>query len=156
MFAKLRQIQSDSNHRYQGAFLAGCALIYILLSGCQTTSTLEEKNDIYEQQWGVHVLGIHRTAAGYMLDFRYRVLDAEKATPILNRRIKPELLVEKDNRILRVPVTSKLGPLRQSAKFAKQDRNYFMFFANPAKLVQRGDKVTIVIGDFRAEHLIVN
>lgn len=109
-----------------------------------------------EEQWGVRVLGIHRTAAGYMLDFRYKVLDADKASSILNRKLKPELIVESDGRKLRIPVTSKLGPLRQSAVHVKEDRNYFMFFANPGKLVKSGDKVTVVIGDFKVEHLTVN
>jgi hypothetical protein len=30
-----------------------------------------------------------------------------------------------------------------------------MFFGNAGKLVKPGDKVTVVIGDFRAEDLIV-
>jgi hypothetical protein len=30
-----------------------------------------------------------------------------------------------------------------------------MFFANPGRAVRAGDRVTVVIGDFRAEHLIV-
>jgi len=157
MLIPRQQIRSASAAARRGMTYVTGMLICFLLLACQAPATHDMlQNNSHEQQWGVRVLGIHRTAAGYMLDFRYRVLDAEKATPILNRRIKPELLVEKDNRVLRVPVTSKLGPLRQSAKFAQQDRNYFMFFANPGKLVQRGDKVTIVIGDFKSEHMIVD
>lgn len=128
---------------------------FSVISATENVKEGFNKNN-HEKDWGVRVIGIHRTAAGYMLDFRYRILDAEKATQLMNRKIKPELIVEKDNRVLRVPVTSKLGPLRQSAQFAKEDRNYFMFFANPGKLVQPGDKVTVVIGDFKAEHLTVN
>lgn len=141
-------------------FLTGLVLYFLCTSSGVISATEIVKDDViqnnHEVKWGVRVIGIHSTAAGYMLDFRYRILDAKKAAPILNRKTKPELIVEKDNRVLRVPVTSKLGPLRQSAKFAKENRNYFMFFANPGKLVQRGDKVTVVIGDFKAEHLTVN
>jgi hypothetical protein len=104
---------------------------------------------------GIKVLSIRRTASDYMLDFRYRVLDAEKAAALMDRKIMPKLIIEETGRMLQVPVSSKLGPLRQSPKYAKNDTNYFMFFANPGRAVKAGDKVTIVIGDFRVEHLVV-
>jgi hypothetical protein len=138
-----------------GIVLCFLSISFSVISAAENIKVGLNKNN-HEKDWGVRVIGIHRTAAGYMLDFRYRVLDAEKASSLMNRKIKPELIVEKDNRVLRVPVTSKLGPLRQSAKFVKENKNYFMFFANPGKLVQAGDKVTILIGDFKAEHIIVD
>ena len=110
----------------------------------------------HAEDWGVKVIGLRPSAAGYMLDFRYRILDAKKAAKLVNRKTKTYLIVEKDGSMLRVPVTSKLGPLRQSAQYAKENRNYFMFFANPKKHVKSGDLVTVVIGDFKAEHLVVN
>ncbi len=141
------------------------------LSACSHSTTREmEKDPVYGggsevsdprhvgtliEEWGVQVIGIHTTATGYLLDFRYRVLDAEKAAPLLDRRIKPYLIVEKDNAKLEVPVTSKLGALRQTTFNVKADRNYFILFSNPARHVRSGDKVTIVIGDFKVEHLDV-
>ena len=110
----------------------------------------------HAEDWGVKVIGLRPSAAGYMLDFRYRILDAQKAAKLVNRKTKTYLIVEKDGSMLRVPVTSKLGPLRQSAQYAKENRNYFMFFANPNKHVKSGDLVTVVIGDFKVEHLVVN
>jgi hypothetical protein len=121
----------------------------------EVPTTAEQKQADPGAPWGIRVIGIRRTAADYMLDFRYRVLDAEKAAYLMNRKIKPQLIVEKNGRKLEVPVSSKIGPLRQSPKFTKADRNYFMFFANPGRSVQAGDKVTVVIGDFKAEHLVV-
>ena len=91
-----------------------------------------------------------------MLDLRYRVLDKDKAAPVLDRRTKPYLIVEKDNSKLHVPVAFKLGALRQTTKHVKEDRNYFMFFANPGRYVKSGDIVRVVIGDFKTERLQVN
>lgn len=108
-----------------------------------------------EKKYGVQIIGIRRSAANYMLDFRFRILDKDKISMIMDRKVKPELLVEKNGSRLLVPVTSKLGPLRQSGKFAKENKNYFMFFANPAKQVKSGDLVTVTIGDFRKEHIVV-
>jgi hypothetical protein len=108
-----------------------------------------------EEAWGVKVVGIRPTAAGYMLDFRYRVTDAEKAKDLLDRRFKPQLIVEKSGATLAVPVTAKLGALRQYTKNIRADRNYFIFFGNPGRYVKSGDKVSIVIGQFKAENLTV-
>lgn len=108
-----------------------------------------------EKKWGIRVLGIRRTATDYLLDFRFRVLDKKKVGELMDRKIRPELLVEGKDIRLSVPVTSKLGSLRQSAKFAKADTNYFMLFANPGKAVKKGDKVTIRIGKFKVEHVVV-
>lgn len=108
-----------------------------------------------EKDWGVRPIGIRLTASNYMLDFRYRVLDAEKAAAIINRKTKPYLIVEKTGVRLNVPTSYKVGPLRQSAQFAQPNKNYFMIFVNPGRLVKAGEKVTIVAGDFKLEHLTV-
>lgn len=114
-----------------------------------------DKVGALQEKWGVKVLGVQSTATGYMLDFRYRVLDAEKAAPLLDRSIKPYVIVEKDQAKLAVPVSSKLGALRQTTHNVRANRNYFVLFSNPARHVKSGDKVTVVIGDFVAEHLSV-
>jgi len=115
----------------------------------------QEQADDPGDPWGIRVIGIRRTAADYMLDFRFRMLDPEKAAAIMDRKIKPHLIVEKNGHKLQVPVSAKIGPLRQAPKFAKTNRNYFMFFANPGRAVKAGDQVTLVIGDFRQEHIVV-
>lgn len=132
------------------------------LTGCSSTTT---KPDLpipsptsrdFGSQWGVEIVALRSSAAGYMLDFRYRVKDVEKAATLLKQGSKAYVLVEKNGAQLFVPVVSRIGPLRQSATKIYADRNYFVMFANPGKLVQPGDTVTVVIGDFKAEHLIVD
>jgi hypothetical protein len=123
--------------------------------GLSNESKLSKLEHEMRKDWGVEVIGIRQSAAGYMLDFRYRVLDAEKATLLLDRRIKPELKVAKSGATLKVPVPPKIGALRQSAKFVQAERNYFILFSNPGRHVMPGDKVSVVIGDFKAENLTV-
>jgi len=113
-----------------------------------------------EENWGIRLIGIRPSAAGYVLDFRYEVLDPERATPILQRKYSrnPHLIVEKSGAVLRVPFSPKVGSMRQSVRTANQikpGKRYFMLFANPGKHVESGDQVTIVIGEFRAEHVVV-
>lgn len=141
--------------------LAAIALVFLLMPGplphilSAKAPLVEEAVENPGEPWGIEVLGIRRSAADYMLDFRYRVLDADKAAYLMDRKIQPQLLVEKTGQVLRVPVSAKIGPLRQSPKYAKAERQYFMFFANPGRSVKAGDKVTVMIGDFKAAHLIV-
>jgi hypothetical protein len=73
---------------------------------------------------------------------------------LFKRANKPYLIHQESGKVLAVPVTSKIGPLRSSNK-PQQGRTYWMFFGNKTKLVQKGDRVTVVIGEFRAEDLVV-
>lgn len=109
------------------------------------------------ERWGVQVLGVTYSAAGYMLDFRYRVTDPEKARPVVDHRIKPYLEHRSTGAKLMVPAPPKVGPLRQTSRGSDPTigRMYVILFANPNKWVQPGDEVDIVIGDFKAEHLVV-
>jgi hypothetical protein len=111
--------------------------------------------DSMENRYGVSIEGIRLSAGGYMLDFRYRILDPHKAEHLVDRRNKAYLIDEATGARYAVPVPGKVGPLRTTTRAALpgKDRSYFVMFANPASRVKHGDKVTVVIGDFRAEHL---
>jgi hypothetical protein len=113
----------------------------------------ESQAEMHAERWGLQVLGIRRSASDYMLDFRFRILDTEKAATLMDRGTEAYIVDEKTGRRFKVPVTKKLGPLRQSGLQTKPNRNYFMFFANPARILKRGDMVSVVIGDFKAEHI---
>ena len=99
-------------------------------------------------------MGIYLTANNYMLDFRYRVLDADKAAPLINWQIKPYLIDLSTGAKFFVPEPQKVGALRQTRR-PVSNKNYFIIFGNPGKYLKRGSKVTVVIGDYRAEDLVV-
>jgi hypothetical protein len=107
-----------------------------------------------EQQWGIEITSLRLTAQDHMIDFRYRVLDSDKATDIFKRQIKPHLIHQNTGRVLAVPETAKLGPLRNS-NIPQEGKIYWMFFGNANSLVKADDRVTIVIGEFRVEDLVV-
>jgi hypothetical protein len=48
----------------------------------------------------------------------------------------------------------KVRQLRQVSD-PKEDREYWMAFSNKNRTVKAGDRVTIVIGEFRAKELVV-
>jgi hypothetical protein len=107
-----------------------------------------------KRKWGVEFLFLRETAAGYMLEFRYKVLDPMKAAPLFVRKTKPVLTHVRTGRQLTVPVPAKTGALRNSDP-PLADHTYWMFFANPNKLVKPGDRVNLQIGDFAVEGLVV-
>jgi hypothetical protein len=107
------------------------------------------------EKWGVQVVSLRLTAADHMIDFRYRVIDPQKATPLLNRRIKPHLIEKETGARMEVPRYSKLGPARQISDTPTTDRVYTMIFGNTGKIVKPGSRVTIVIGEIRLENLTV-
>jgi len=107
-----------------------------------------------EEKWGVKIVGMRLTAAGNMIDFRYKVIDPKKAAPILDRKNQPQLIDQTSNRMVNVKNMPKIGRLRQNTKTPVEGRVYFMLFPNPG-FIKAQSKVTIVVGDFRAEDITV-
>lgn len=107
------------------------------------------------EEFGVEIVAIRTTAAGNMLDFRFKVLDKEKAMPFFLKELKPNLIDEKTGAVLEVPVPAKGGPMRPTSRDPREGITYFMLFANPGHFVKAGNPVTIVVGDLRVENLVV-
>jgi hypothetical protein len=109
------------------------------------------------EKWGVEVVGIWLTSAGYMLDFRFRVVDVDKALSLFDHRINPYVLTDRAKVKLPVPMAAKVGAFRPTnrGKNIRADKTYYMVFGNPDNFVKAGEKVSVVIGDFRAENLTV-
>lgn len=107
-----------------------------------------------KRKWGVEIQFLRETAAGYMLEFRYKVLDPVKAAALFVRKTKPVLTHVRTGKQLTVPAPAKTGALRNSDT-PLADHTYWMFFANPNRLVKPGDRVNLQIGDFAVEGLVV-
>lgn len=133
--------------------IVGCATSHDK-QGVKPLAKVESIGEGIEERWGIQIIGIRQTAAGYMLDFRYRVTDPEKASPLFARKNKPYLIDQASGAKFAVYNSPKTGPLRTSDA-PQADRNYFIFFANPGRYVKPGNKITVVIGDFRVENLVV-
>ena len=112
---------------------------------------------IAEMQHGIRVDGIRLSGAGYLLDFRYKVVDVERATKLLMEGKKPQLIDEATGATFAVPDMPKVGALKTSARGhnLREGMTGFVLFANPAQIVKAGAKVTVAIGDFKAQHLTV-
>jgi len=150
----------------QFLFVAVIAFACMHLSRCASTNAPSpppaptggavEERVLTEETWGVQVLPVRLTGAGYFLDVRLHVIDPEKAAALLKGVGEGEALIihEKTGTKMTVPAT-KIGPLRAKTEEPKENRNYVFLFANANKIIQPGDAVTLIIGNLRAEGLNV-
>jgi hypothetical protein len=109
----------------------------------------------YKVIWGIDTLRVKWTESGEVVRFSWRVLDAEKAHVLNDKKVEPSLIDPQAGVGLVVPTMEKIGQLRQSAP-PEVGRSYWMAFSNKGLRVKRGDRVNVVIGPFRAEGLVVD
>jgi hypothetical protein len=109
----------------------------------------------YKRNWGVEIIGVKPVSSGYMLSFKYRVIDPEKAKLLNNRQTRAFLRDEATGTVLSVPAMENVGELRTGAA-PEADRIYFMIFGNPGKLVKAGSRVSVVAGALHIDGLIVD
>ena len=108
----------------------------------------------YKRKWGVEIIGVRLVSSRGMLRFDYRVLDAAKAKTLNDKKFNPYLVDEVTGSKLGVPEMDKVGKLRQSSE-PENGQIYWMVFGNPSQLVKAGNRVDVVIGDFRVEGIVV-
>ena len=136
-------------------------LIALLQSGCvssnptSTAGPSPQRGINAEEELGIEVISMRQTAGGFMLDFRYRVLDPEKAMPLFQEEVMPYLVDQDSGSKLPITGSTKVGPLRPTSRDPREGIVYFMFFGNPGQLVKVGTKVTVVINELRLEDLVV-
>jgi|1186.fasta_scaffold414809_2 hypothetical protein len=108
----------------------------------------------FQREWGVDIVGVRSVSSGEMLEFRYRVLDPSKAKPLNDKEKQAVLIDEKTGAKLTVPQMEKVGLLRTATE-PKAGRNYWMIFANEKHIVKRGSTVSVNIGNFHVNGLVV-
>ena len=113
------------------------------------TTTISAKT--LEERFGVRITLIAVTAAGGVVDFRYKILDQEKARFLFgDAHTMPTLLAEESG--------ISLEPPRSEAKHNSRLENgssHFQFYANTRNALKPGARVTVLFGSLRLEPIIV-
>ncbi len=109
---------------------------------------------MYRRLWGIDNIQVRATASGSLIRFGYRVVDAARAKTLNDERATPYLLDASTGARLEVPETEMMGKLRQVAA-PQNGRVYWMVFLNGNRFVMPGSRVSVVIGKFRADGLVV-
>ena len=117
--------------------------------------SLDASSPILADQWGIEFVALRLSAQNRFLDFRYRVVNEDKAQRLFGPDIKPVVLDSQTGHILKVPTPPKLGPIKGTRGAPIEGRTYFVFFANPGGLVEPGHNVKVDFGELEISGLTV-
>jgi hypothetical protein len=120
----------------------------------QNTRGTAKSKHYYTEVWGVDKLRASYTSSGNLIKFSYRVIQPKLAKTLGEHENAPELIGIRSNAVLHIPTMEKIGQLRQMSA-AEANKDYWMVFSNKGNLVKPGDEVSVIIGRFRADGLIV-
>ncbi len=101
-----------------------------------------------QEKWGVRVSHIAVLADGGLVDFRFQIIDPDKAAPLFDLTTRPILYVEKNGGM----VDSLYHP-PHGHNIVPGQSQYFIY-NNTKGAIHSGDAVSVVIGDMRLEHVI--
>jgi len=153
-------INSPVEHRINWrAVGVGLALLFLLalagwmiasqVAGNLTQRRQAEAITAFEEETGIRVLRIVRTAGGGIIDFQYQVVDPDKALIVHDADKPPMMLDEKSNLIFANPFHEHADREVHTAV------TYHELIMNGGGFLKPGSKITLRVGDSVLEHLIV-
>ncbi len=100
------------------------------------------------KEWGIEVASLRLTAGGSALDFRYRIIDPEKAARVGSEG-GPSYLLDGEGRRISPRNVQQIGDYYSARHLDQPGRIYSTWFANQGGALESGDLVSVVIGDLR-------
>jgi hypothetical protein len=123
-----------------------------------------------EGEWGIRVASVGLTMAGAAVDFRYTVVDQEKALLLAQGTAEAYLIDQTTGAKVSLTPPAPKGPsaARSRAQMVRQGgafppspnrlaagRTNSLLLPNPAGIVKTGSAVTVVVGDIQAQNVLV-
>lgn len=105
-------------------------------------------SEVLKERYGVEITLVGVTAAGGMIDFRYRVLDKAKAEFLVGEGAEISLIAEDSG----VTLISDSHDMKHN-KQLEDGGLYFHFYANRGNAVKQGTPVIVDFGSVRLEPL---
>lgn len=99
---------------------------------------------------GVNLTLLGVTAQGGMIEFRYQVVDPDKASLLLHQDDRRPILVAEDSGVTLAMLSR---PHNHKADL-KAGGTYFFMMANTRNAIHDGTKVTVIVGGIRLEHVV--
>jgi hypothetical protein len=109
----------------------------------------------YRMVWGLDSLSVKWAESGEVIRFTYRVLDADRAKMLNDKKLEPMLVDPQAGVSLVIPTLENVGQLRQTSP-PEEGKSYWMVFSNKGRHAKRGDHVNVVIGAFHANGLVID
>jgi hypothetical protein len=102
------------------------------------------------ERTGVRVVRVAASGGGGLLDLRYQVVDPGTAAAVHDADTPPALVDERTGLVLGRLLMGHMPHARP-----KPGVSYYLVFMDPGHLVRRGDRVSVVLGPARLEHVLV-
>ncbi|MGB9377667.1 MAG: hypothetical protein WCB04_09165 [Mycobacteriales bacterium] len=102
------------------------------------------------QRSGVQITRVTLSGGGGLVDLRFRVVDAERATS-LHAAATPTALVDESTGA----VVKQLLMSHSHTDAFKAGHVYYLIYENPGNLVHHGSRVTVLLGNAQVEHVVV-
>jgi hypothetical protein len=102
--------------------------------------------DMLAERYGMQIKLVGVTGGGGLIDFRFKVLDHQKAELLLQEPADLPVLIVADGKTTLKPPEVKPEDMR-----LESDSVYFMLYPNPGGVVKPGTPVSVVIDDVRLE-----
>ena len=99
---------------------------------------------------GVRIVHVAVSGEGGLLDLRFQVLDPSIAADIHDPTTPPALVDEGTGLV----ANSLLMGHAHTAPF-NPGETYYLIFEDPGNVIQRGDTVSVLLGDAQVEHVLV-
>lgn len=137
--------------RYVWLTAVGLLLLFAGLLLFQVWSSYANQDNVIraiEERYGLRITMLGVTAGGGAVDFRFQVVDPDKASVYLHgTEDLPFLIVEGSGARIE-------APNHQHTTTYQYGIVYYMLYGNPRGVVQPGTRVTVVLGDLRLKHIV--
>ncbi len=130
--------------------LIGAVLVLALPHGQHLAAAPVPTNPQIEARYGVRVTQVASTADGGMVDFRFIVLDPDKALAWMNDINQYPVMRTEDSGIMIVS-TADMSMVGHSLNAGQ---TYFLLYRNTGGSVTPGTPVTVSFGDLQINHVV--
>jgi hypothetical protein len=128
--------------------VAGAAFLLATAPPSATDEELGATRAAFEEATGVRVIHVALTGGGGIVDLRYQVLDPGLAATLHN---SPPVLLDERTR----EIVDDLFMGHAHSGSPRAGLSYPVLFVNAGGLIERGSTVSVVIGEERLEHVLV-
>jgi hypothetical protein len=138
--------------------VAGAALLLVLVLGPTDAARPRAQHPLppavsaagLAERSGVRVVRVVVSGGGGLLDVRYQVIDPGKAVELHDAATPPALVYEPTG----TPIEGLLMGHAPHGR-PKAGVTSALIFVNPGNIVRRGDRVSLVLGGARLQHVLV-
>ena len=108
-----------------------------------------------EVRWGIQVCGAHLSMGDAIVDVRYKILDPAKVAALGDGKTLGYIIEPNTGNKLLMPKPPKEGAFPPTGNRLAVGKTYFAIVANQGRVLKRGEAVSVILGDARADNVVL-